>query len=355
MVVGILTFHRANNYGAVLQTYALQQFITQLGHQVKIIDYTPPKLKNTYKVWNWNWALKKILFPHKFVKYILYSLNSKKKKRIFDTFRKNHLRLSSRCTHKTIPPCDVYVIGSDQLLAVNITGGVDLVYSGDFITHTHSKKIGYAISTNMESLDYINRHVKWNTLVKRFDSFSLRERSLAKYINEVYRINIEVCVDPTLLLEKHHWDKICINKDCYKNHIVVYQVRYITGHENSLLEKSYILSKEWNCNVIDLSSGKYAVEEWLTYIKYARCVLTSSFHATAFSLIFGTPVYAFKLNDGHDDRYVDLLNAVGVHKFIYDIKEKPLEKLVLDTNKLSKNIELLRVSSIDFLKRSLSK
>lgn len=67
MKIGILTFHRAHNYGAVLQAFALQEYLRKAGHEVKIIDYNPPFLEANYKIF----AFKKFLTTKVHVYYLL--------------------------------------------------------------------------------------------------------------------------------------------------------------------------------------------------------------------------------------------------------------------------------------------
>ncbi len=349
MKVGILTFHRANNYGAVLQCYALQEFIKQRGHEVWIIDYRQPSIEKVYTYWKWSWFCKKILFPQRMIKYISYVKRGHKKTIYFDSFRNRYLHLTQKYNANHIPSeFDRYIIGSDQLLSINLTHGLDPIYSAKFPVKLGSKKIGYAISSNKPSLDYINS-VGWGQFFMGYDAFSLREQSLADYVNTLSGRHIEVCLDPTLLLDEKKWDALCLHSPIYENNIVVYQVRFLPGKEQELMQKAKILSKHINCKIVDLSSGEYNVNEWLSYIKGARCVITSSFHATVFALVFNKPLYSFKLNDGHDERYVDLLESIELHNCICDLNYTPTCLPKYDKTFISSKLTTLRKPSLFFL------
>lgn len=355
MRIGLLTFHNADNYGAVLQCYALQQYLTLLGHNVEIINYVPAQIKKNYAIWNWKWAFKKIFFPHKLYKFILDSQRRWKKRKIFDSFRQSYLNITKEYTFQTIPlEFDAYIIGSDQVLSIGITHGLDPVYSGNFAKRPEAKIIGYAIGSNQKSIECIDQTIGWDVLLNRFDAFSLREPSLASVVNRMSKVGIDICVDPTLLLDKTDWNALCLNDKRFQNHIVVYQVRYVKGQKHKLLEKAkHLAENNKNSGIIDLSSGIYSIQEWLSFVKYAKCVITTSFHATAFSMIFGTPIYAFKLHDGHDDRYVDLLKSLGAEKSICDINDSPSIFPVNSLEFKSSNIGKLRQSSYNYLRTSI--
>ena len=79
-----------------------------------------------------------------------------------------------------------------------------------------------------------------------------------------------------------------------------------------------------NCKIIDLSDMSYSVTDFVSIIKYAKFVITTSFHATVFSIIFKTPFYVIKLNDGRDNRYVDLCCSLGLFKQCIDVGERKL-------------------------------
>ena len=82
-------------------------------------------------------------------------------------------------------------------------------------------------------------------------------------------------------------------------------------------------SHEKSTEIIDLSSMTYSIEDFISAIKYAKCVFSTSFHAVVFSLLMETPCYAVRLGDGFDVRYVDLLMNVGLEKEIVDIDFVP--------------------------------
>ena len=102
-----------------------------------------------------------------------------------------------------------------------------------------------------------------------------------------------------------------------------------------------------------MSNRDYSVEEWVLYIKYAKCVVTSSFHASVFALIFNRPLYSFILNDGRDSRYVDLLNSVGASECLKDLHDSISELPEMDFNTINKRLQFLRQDSLDYLNEQI--
>ena len=138
MKVGIITFHRAWNYGAVLQCYALQQAIKDLGHDVMVIDYRQPAIEKCYQAFSLKGSIKALLKPGKYSEQGFLYRNRIRKE--FTEFRDRFFDLTAPCTQSSIPDdFDVYIIGSDQLWVPNWTGGYfDEVYFGNFKRTKHS-------------------------------------------------------------------------------------------------------------------------------------------------------------------------------------------------------------------------
>jgi hypothetical protein len=133
-----------------------------------------------------------------------------------------------------------------------------------------------------------------------------------------------------------------------RNYIAIYQARPVVGNPNYLMEKAHVLSKEMDCSIIDLSSMKYTVEDFISIIKYAKCVLTTSYHATVFSVLMETPCYAIKLNDGFDVRYVDLLSELGLESELVDMDFVP-KPLNINYDGVKERINMYRQSSVEYL------
>lgn len=349
MKVGILTFHRAHNYGAVLQCYALQEVLKSMGHEVWVVDYRQKTLEEGYHPV----LLKKIIsllsHPRNLLSYMCGFFNRYSEWVIFDKFRRNYLNIDRKYKSKIQTDLDCYIIGSDQVWGFNWIGGVDMVYFGNFEHSSNSRVVGYAVSTNEESLKTIKDR-GLSEYIKRIDCLSMREKFASDYLERELGIHSHVCLDPTLLTKKETWGHLINDKWANEKYVLMYQVRYPAkqSERNFLRRKADILAKSLNCRVVDLSSNNYSVEDFVSLFKYAQYVVTSSFHGTVFSLIFETPFYTFQLNDGHDGRCKDLLCSLGLSRCFVDIGFTP----ILQTANLKDadmNIDGLKLGSLEFL------
>ena len=134
MRIGILTFHYACNYGAMLQTYATQEFLRSMGHDVCVVDYRNKSVEEGYAAWNFKIDLLKTL-PRAFSRAMR---NSR-----FRHFMKECLVLSK----DPFDSFDVLLFGSDQIWNEIITGGFDKIYWGDFTTK--ARKVAWAASAKI--------------------------------------------------------------------------------------------------------------------------------------------------------------------------------------------------------------
>ena len=207
------------------------------------------------------------------------------------------------------------------------------------------------IVENIED-DIRNNIELWSKWLSSVRYLSTRESIGSSIISKITGRTVSTVLDPTLLTDANLWDNLINEKWKYKNYIAIYQARNVAGNPTYLKDKAQNFANELECDVIDLSSMTYSVEDFVSIIKYAKYVLTTSFHATVFSLIMKTPCYAIKLDDGFDGRYVDLLHAVGLDK---EIAERNFIPKPQEINFLiaAKNLFTLRMDSIKYLEKSL--
>ena len=353
MKIGILTFHRAHNYGAVLQCYALQEVLKGMGHDVEVIDYRQPQIEQYYNHWSIMTLIKSCIKFWRLRGYIAQLLKEHHKRQIFNAFKEHFLNVRNRCDSTNIPTnYDVYVVGSDQLFNTAITNGLDPVYSGQFKRNKSSKLIGYAISSNLMSIKNIGAEA-WLGIAKSFDAVSLREKTLADKIYDLSKLSFDVCVDPTILTTAETWNTMITKSEISDGYVVLYEVRRIKDDPTLLRRKTDELASFNNLKVVDLSSVEFGVEDWVNYIRNARCVITSSFHASVFAILFKRPLYAFKLEDGCDYRYTDLLEYVGLCDSIKGVDDSILEIPKVDYENILSALDEYKRHSKDFLDEHL--
>lgn len=357
MKIGILTFHNACNYGAVLQCYALQEVLTSLGHDVEVVDYRNSWVEAIYKPFSFLLLKHYIRNPRTFLKYVFTYFNRKKENTVklctFSEFVNNNFNLADfdYVNNRPQKDYDIIFIGSDQLWGLSCLGGkFDNVYLGNFY-HEHAKIVGYAISANLKSLQTLSEMKVLSSVLNNYAAISFREKSNADYIGKIIHKDVDVCVDPTLLLPYRGWNKIINDQWKKMNYVVLYQVRYNDEQKKYLEEQAYKMAKEIGngCIVVDLNDN-YKVEDFISAIKYAKLVITSSFHATVFSLIFRTRFYSIKLNDGYDGRYVSLLHKLKLEERIVNVGED----IYYTYKKLPDySLDAITLHSIDFIKKQL--
>lgn len=333
MKIGILTFHCAHNYGAVLQCYATQEFLRGKGYEVEVINYRPEYLLRPYKLFD------KTRFksnnPIQFIKKIIIELiifKIRYKRWIgFEKFINNRLNIGNVVTKNTIPSdCNVYIVGSDQVWSPRITRGFDSVYFANFPFAKGDKKyISYAASMESKSLDEIQVEFYKKNL-SNFDSLSVRENVLLQLLQPLTSKSIAHVLDPVLMTPTQVWDKISSNNSNTEKYVVVYQVR---SNPNTMRIARHI-AHQLGTKVIEISTWLQlhtkgmiqdaTPEEFINIIRNAACIVTTSFHGTAFSIVFNRPFYTIKLNDGRDSRSTSLLESLNLRERLIEINDLPV-------------------------------
>jgi hypothetical protein len=354
MKIGILTFHCAHNYGAVLQAYALQEKLKELGHYVEIIDYRPSYLIDAYKIPSLNFksqSIKNIVFKILSVCFFKYSRRKRFVK--FDDFIKNKLNLHQQ-TNIIPEDYDLYILGSDQIWNGYITKGIDNVYWGRFSIKPGAKKITYAVSLGNYKLQEGQKpYVK--QLLAKIDGISVREKETLSKIQSLANKQVYEVLDPTFLNNKLKWNKL-INDD-YQNrkYVLLYQVRY----NKHLKDIAKNLAKQIKGTIIEVPAyiskqyifNKYKTispVEFISLIKNAECIVTSSFHGTAFSIIFEKPFYTVALNDGKDNRSINLLNKLSLQNRMINVYDN-VKFAPIDYTESNKKLQYLIYCSESYL------
>ena len=364
--IGILTFHRATNYGAILQAYALVQYLRNQGYDAKVIDYKPRGMGILYAQFNVPGLFRK------FKRIVLNILmlpslhNRYQKRKMFWDYIKNVLPMTERVdSTEILPDMDAYIVGSDQIWSVCFTGGLDPFYWGVF-DRKGAKMISYAGSAaeNMDESFYSNSNAK---LLNSFDYISVREEELQKHLQKTLpEKNIVKVLDPTLMAGTKYFEELVKNeKVLEKPYVLVYQV--IRSKDFLIQEYAKQLSKENGWDVVEIknsklyisSNGKLTIasgfinpSQYVSLFKYAQFVLTTSFHGTAFSLLFNRPFCVVSVSEEVDSRAKDLLSQLNIEDRLITLPiNNPIAEI--DWNMTNKKLSELRVPSCNFLKEAL--
>lgn len=332
MKIGILTFHAAHNYGAVLQAYGLQEFLKSRGHAVEVVDYRPDYLTRPYQVIpRWRVNKKHGVFANALrlgyycarilTAAILRAPMRVRRARGFENFISGALNLSrERFKEGGRVPAENYdalVFGSDQIWSPNHTDGGDPVFLGDFPVPSGTLKIAYAASAGAASATLGENPIFANAL-KNFDALSVREENLAESLRPRTEKEIETVLDPTLLAERDVWEKLARTPRAMpKKYVLVYQVMFNPEADRIAAE----LAAQIGAEVVSVWAG-YASRgnmrktetpaEFVGWFKNAACVVSTSFHGTAFSLIFEKPFYYVGKGEAAENRPRQILGALGL-------------------------------------------
>lgn len=318
MKVGILTFHNAINYGAVLQTYATQEILKSLGYEAEVIDYHNKAIDSAYRGFDFKLMPKR--HPKGLVKYIIYCLRFKKRKKAFDKFSSSYLNLSQKRyiqgVDMVISGYDNILIGSDQLWNTILTNGFDDIYWGNFESGK-AKKIAWAVSMNYMSHDETEVE-KIKSYLNNFYAISVREEVLKVWLNKLTQEPVTIVLDPTLTLSADKWNNITPNNN-FGDYILSFSVLY----QEEVYKTAKQLSKSTGLKVIYLKAysdhkiGTNILQHagplaFLSLIKNAKYVVTGSFHGTAFSIIFKKNFYSIMDKRTPNTRITSLLSTLGI-------------------------------------------
>lgn len=354
--IGILTFHRTNNYGALLQAYALKFSLQNFKTETKIINYLSPKIEKDYKFFSGKKTIKwfiKICIKIFFLPKIIINNNK------FNDFRKKYLIDTEQLTPITInrieKEYDAFITGSDQVFNPRLTG-FDKIYFLDFVKDKN-KCFSYAASfgLNYENLtDKEKIFIKQN--LKNFKCLSLREKQGVDIVSKLSNIKTDVHIDPTLLLDKQDWLKIA--KVPKENDFVLV---YLMNNNEKIINFTKELSKIKNLKIINISSNfinKTGIkticvtpEQWINYFINAKYVITNSFHGLAFSVNFNKQFFVDFLPNKFpvNSRLENLLNLTNLKDRLIDNIGTDYDKPI-NWNSVNKIIEIEREKSINYLK-----
>lgn len=300
-------FHKSTNYGGVLQAYALCKYLNDQGHTATQILYTaknrdlrnkPLSLKQIYlksvakvnrKIYrNKNWAIKNRM------------------EALFQEFRNEVPHTKQEYTKENIAEIsndfDAFIVGSDQVWN---PVWYDASYMLDFVG-SDAKKISYAASMGVSSIDKEQKCV-YQAHLRDFHAISVREQAAAEALVPIVNREVNVSVDPTLLLSVDDWNEIASERKVKEKYVFL----YLLGEDAKArkLAEKFAKVKDLKLVMIPDLLGTYRKKDrciqgerildatpcdFISLIKYAEYVLTDSFHASVFSLLYHKDFFAFQ-------------------------------------------------------------
>lgn len=303
----VITLHTVDNYGSAMQTYATQEVLKKLGYDVEIIDYwrknnlpeyraaqmlTTSFMQKLRPIWGKN--VKTQSAATKVIRWYLEHHTSPTWKFLKGNVNLSSKRYTSFYELKTVPPqADVYITGSDQVWNSIWNNGIDRAYFLDFAPESKPR---IAFSASIGRTEFSQDEIpETKVLLQKYSAISVREESAVELLKSI-GIESTLILDPTLMLSRSEWEKVAKGRKKIKPYLLIYQL-----NPNSKMDQFAVeLAKKKNWEILRIGFGQSdrkrpgkcimspRVEEFIGLLFQAKCVLTDSFHATAFSLNLGT-------------------------------------------------------------------
>lgn len=379
MKLGILTLVPYDNYGGILQGYALQTMLERMGHDVTIMRtklYNWVSLKN--KILRFVWWVKdryvkrkagiSCLVPGTYLDYRVARIKPFIDKHIHFTREFSSTRDLYRFQDKS--QYDGFVVGSDQTWRPCLSPDLYHMFCDFLPASSHKLRIAYAASFGVDTNEFSDVQLGiCKPLIKKFQAISVREESGVKLCKDMFGVEAKHVLDPTMLLDKEDYMELIKDYRPQNEHVDLMQYMFFFNHEeNAIIAKTSsllnmkpvnLMTKYFLNQVQDKSQLPDAqflpVEEWISAYNRAKFVLTDSFHGTVFCIIFNVPFLC--VSPVAIARFKSLLKVYGLEDRLVmkesevtkDLLEKPI-----DWEKVNSVREVLKKQSLDFLKKSLS-
>ncbi|MBR1775634.1 Coenzyme F420 hydrogenase/dehydrogenase, beta subunit C-terminal domain [bacterium] len=330
----IINYWFSCNYGASLTCFGTQCLMESLGYSTKIINYTPA------------WS-KKLQYKNSFS----------------EAFANKYLNLTNKCTCyedfiNLNAKCNTFITGSDQVFAPYIMRQFDEFTGGNIyllgFADSNKRKLSYAASTGVFDLfKQRDDSIMFRHYLGQFDKISVREDN-GQNIVKSFGVNSEVLIDGAFHIPHHILDKMTENYKNDTDYIAFFALPYFSLNKEIKIAKD--ISEKLGLPLkIMMFDRKISVEEWLGFIKNAKFVLSNSYHAIVFSIIFNVP-FAQLINNSAQDRFETLFKKLNIEDNSIDMnKELDYNKIFrkLDWENINSNIEKEVLYARNWMKQAM--
>lgn len=365
--VGTLTFHIAHNYGAMLQAYALPTAVQKLGFECEVIDYRFPYIDAWSRIERWNDLVGKYgIFwgGLRFVNRVLHGYYSRRNMHIhFDEFERkiipHSLKVYKNKSELDDMPYDAILFGSDQIWNSELTNGIAEEYIGGFKCLPETRKIAYAASCGADDFQVESKAVYGDQL-KNFYAISVREENFGKALRS-RGYEAEWVLDPTLLLTADEWKELipATKKDHWGRYLLLYVFdederiydlvrEYAKTQELAIIAVAYKKKTEMYGMTVRTDCGPL---EFLALFSNAEQVITTSFHGTAFSILFHKNFHCIP-HPKYRERTDSLLGMLDLEDHNVD-ELAPFHEIETNCDRVDALLEDKRAISHSFLMRAL--
>lgn len=378
MKIGILSLVFHSNYGGILQSYALQTVLERMGHEVTVLT----RDRDIHRSWfrlslsYAKYLLKKYALGRDVVFYNSRKQNRERREREQFTSgfinRYIHTRTIRHITPGIFDDMDAVVVGSDQVWRSIYFRGQWGTMMGDaflkFQEHSKQKRIAYAASFGTDDWEYTEEETaECARLLKKFDAVSVREASAVGLCKTKLGCDdARHVLDPTMLLDKEDYIRLVNQTNTPKSpgNLMCYVLDY-NAEKQQLIERIarerdltpfYTNSQIDNTSLPNSERIQPPLEQWLRGFMDAEFVVTDSFHACVFSIIFGKPFVVVGNKERGMTRFQSLLKLFSLEQnLISSIEEYALGCSYQIHEDARKRLEKYKDISLNFLKESLEK
>jgi len=360
MKVGIIShYYKSENFGGLLQAFALQKYIESNGLSCKQICYKKQfsltvrsKIKELLKK-----VVRFLLNLFHLKSFVSYSFKKKKIKKFRDCIPHTKRVFKIKNLFKANNDFDVFVTGSDQVWSPSV---IDDAYLLNF---TKKIRISYAASVAASSLNH-KELLYLSDSLQEYKAISVRERTSIDFIPA--NLKPKLVLDPVFLLRDKEWCSVASNRMVKSNYLLCYFLGFdpkninlikMFAKENKLKIVNICYSegfyKKVDFSFADLNLINLSPNDFLSLIKNSDIVFTDSFHAIAFSYIFKKQFYVFNRKSKTDmsSRIKDLLVTLNLENRFVD---KSIERCQINYKNLSvEKIEKMRFDSMRFLNEGI--
>lgn len=383
MKIGVITLWQSqDNYGQLLQAWALQEYLRKEGHSPFLIRYD---FVGNWRKKTWYGKLVKVFLLYPIFRKIKRKIQDKRqlihveeinKLRRFDEFRQEHFAFSS-CKYQSLkelqsnpPIADIYIVGSDQVWAQLLDFEDNKAFFLDF-GEENVRRISYAASFSMDNYPE-KLHPLLKSQLLHFNHVSVREESGVSICKSI-GIKATKVLDPTLLLNKQIYMNFMTGHQHKKPYIFIYSINITSPKEIAWNDLKHYAQTRQDKIVVTTASGyitgqeifddvsyDYAtIPQWLTNIANADLVVTPSFHGIVFSILMETPfIYVplqGKFSKGNS-RITDLLYNLGLDNRILTRQRtySVIANQPINWERVINKLNTYRHVSIQYLKEALS-
>ena len=372
MKIALVIFRLGPSHGSILQTYALYKILKRLGHEVTIINRQPNvKVLSTLKKCASRLKHRLIgdyrgpvFYTGDYSPQSMINLNEF----VDNNFKDDLVTIVSEKELNKVKnnEYDAYIIGSDQTWRPEYVCDIYYYYLDFLPRNNKAKRIAYAPSFGVDVWEYDEIQTKkCKELAHLFDSISVREQSGVELCKKYLDIEAEHVLDPTMLLKREDYEKLIQKASEEDENYIAYSVLDDTESTSEILDiisgKLNLPLKRINCNHHSPNKrfcyAEPSIEDWLNGIRNAAFVVTDSFHATIFSIIFNRPFLTIGNIERGMSRFSSILNQMGLQgRLITSSNIEGYECLVNEPimwERVNQTIEEIRQKSINYLVRNL--